>query len=155
MTKAWAVAQKILNFILIANPIGLIIAGIAALIAAGYLLIKNWDAVKNFFAGLWQGMKSGFAAAADWIIGKFKAMLGYVTEKWNAVKSFFGFGDDAAREADAQSGGGRSAPNETQLKSQSVRMQGEININGAPSGSTASAKTRGGRVDMNLVGANP
>lgn len=42
-TKAWAVVQKILNVVMSMNPIGLIIIGVAALIALIVVLIKNWD----------------------------------------------------------------------------------------------------------------
>lgn len=45
---------------LMANPIGLVITGIAALIAAGYLLYKNWDKVVKFLKGLWDGVKKYF-----------------------------------------------------------------------------------------------
>lgn len=54
ITLGMAVAQWILNGAMLANPIGLIVAGIAALIAAGYLLIKNWDKVTAFFTAAWK-----------------------------------------------------------------------------------------------------
>lgn len=42
-TAAWGVAQAELNAIMLANPIGLIIVGVAALIATVALAIKYWD----------------------------------------------------------------------------------------------------------------
>lgn len=42
-TKAWAVAQKAFNFIASLNPIGLIVAAIAAMIAIIVLCIKKYD----------------------------------------------------------------------------------------------------------------
>lgn len=47
--KIWAGAQWLLNAAMTANPIGLIIAAIAALIGVGYLLVKNWDKVIDVF----------------------------------------------------------------------------------------------------------
>jgi TP901 family phage tail tape measure protein len=44
-SKAAAVAQGILNAVMSANPIGLVIAAIVALIAIIILLVKNWDKV--------------------------------------------------------------------------------------------------------------
>jgi phage-related protein len=65
-------AQAILNAIMAANPIGLIIMAVIALIAIIILLVKNWDkvgpaikrafsAIGNFFKSLWEGIKSFFA----------------------------------------------------------------------------------------------
>ena len=59
VTKAWIVVQGILNVVLTANPIGLVIAAIAGLIAVVALVIthfkqltewvqKGWDKLKNF-----------------------------------------------------------------------------------------------------------
>lgn len=42
------------------SPIFLVIAAIVALIAIGYLLIKNWDAVKAFGTELWNHIVTGF-----------------------------------------------------------------------------------------------
>lgn len=36
-----------------ANPFVLVIAGVVALIAAGYLVYKNWDKIKAFFIRIW------------------------------------------------------------------------------------------------------
>ena len=44
--KAWTAAQWLLNIALNANPIGLIVIAIAAVVAAIVVLIKNWDDVK-------------------------------------------------------------------------------------------------------------
>jgi TP901 family phage tail tape measure protein len=46
-SKAAAVAQGIFNAVMSANPIALIIIGVAALIAVIVLLVKNWDKVKD------------------------------------------------------------------------------------------------------------
>ncbi|MDR2500665.1 MAG: phage tail tape measure protein, partial [Treponema sp.] len=50
-------------------PILAIIAGVAALAAGVYLLIKNWDAVAGFFKGLWDKICGFFSAAWEWIKG--------------------------------------------------------------------------------------
>lgn len=50
-TKVVTAAQWLWNVAMMANPIGLIIAGIAALIAGITLLIVKWDAVVSFFKG--------------------------------------------------------------------------------------------------------
>lgn len=62
-------AMLLMNAAMFANPIGLIIAGIAALIAIGYVLVKNWDTVKDVFMNFtplgW--IMKGITAAWDWL----------------------------------------------------------------------------------------
>ena len=50
MSKAITAAQWLWNAALSANPIGLVIAAVAALIAAGVALYHNWDKVTAFSA---------------------------------------------------------------------------------------------------------
>lgn len=69
--KAWSVAQWLLNAAMTANPIGLVIAAIAALAAAAYLIITNWDAVSKFFADLWSNIVT------------------IATDAWNGLTQFF------------------------------------------------------------------
>lgn len=68
-------AQWAWNVALTANPIGLIIVGIGALIGAGVLLIKHWDKVKSFFASLWSGMKKITGAAVNWLLDTLGLLL--------------------------------------------------------------------------------
>lgn len=44
---------------LVGGPIGWIVVGILGVIAAGYLLIKNWEKVKNFGLAVWGSLKAG------------------------------------------------------------------------------------------------
>ena len=88
-TWLWTAAQWALNAAMDANIIGLIILGITALIAAGVLLYKNWEPIKEFFSGLWDGIVSGFNAAIDWIIQKFTAVVDWVANKWEPISEFF------------------------------------------------------------------
>ena len=53
-TKVWTAAQWLLNLAMDANPIGVVIMGIAALAAGAYLIYRYWDALKDFFKG-WGG----------------------------------------------------------------------------------------------------
>ncbi|UED72158.1 phage tail tape measure protein [Brevibacillus sp. HD3.3A] len=55
-TKIWALAQWALNAAMAANPIGLVVAGVAALIIGGYLLFKNWDDISKKTVELWDNM---------------------------------------------------------------------------------------------------
>ena len=67
-----------------ANPITL---AIGAAIAAGLLLIANWDKVKAYFQGLWAQFAEGWAVTKESIVGAFNGAK-------EAVGNFFGwFGD--------------------------------------------------------------
>ena len=71
-------AQLGLNIAMIANPIGLIIVGIGLLIAAGFLLVRNWDKVKAFFGVLWGGILDIFKGGINGIID----MLNILPKIW-------------------------------------------------------------------------
>jgi TP901 family phage tail tape measure protein len=63
-TKAAAAGQWLLNAAMSANPIGLIIIAIAALVGVFILLWKRCAWFRNFWIGLWDRIKA--AAAAVW-----------------------------------------------------------------------------------------
>jgi TP901 family phage tail tape measure protein len=58
VSKAMTAAQWLFNAALRANPIGLVITAITALIAAGVALYKNWDTVSAYAQKAWGAMKS-------------------------------------------------------------------------------------------------
>jgi hypothetical protein len=90
-TNAQTIAQWAWNAAMAANPIGLIILAVAALAAGVYLLIKNWDKVKEFFAKLWDGVKAVFTAFWDWAKDLFFKYhpLGILITHWEDVKEWF------------------------------------------------------------------
>ncbi|MCL2084428.1 MAG: hypothetical protein FWH06_04115, partial [Oscillospiraceae bacterium] len=97
--KAWAAIQGILNAVTAANPIMLIVAAIGALIAVGYLLVKNWDKVKEFFVGLWDKIKGIFSGIGNWfkekfeaakeaVVGAFRGAIDWIKDNWKAIVAF-------------------------------------------------------------------
>lgn len=68
-TKTYTAAQWLLNAALTANPIGLIIVGIAALVAGLVLLYNKSETARKIMDALWSGMKKGAKAAIDFVIG--------------------------------------------------------------------------------------
>lgn len=61
--QAWAAAQWSLNAAMSANPIGIIIVAIAALVAGFIYLWNHSEAFRNFWIGLWEHIKT----AALWV----------------------------------------------------------------------------------------
>ena len=68
-TKLFAGAQKILNLVMTANPIGIVIAAVVALGTAFVLLYKKCEPFRNFINGIGAGIKKGFMAAVEWFKG--------------------------------------------------------------------------------------
>lgn len=81
-TGAWNIAAGIATtvttalgvaFAFLTGPIGLAILAIAAVIAVGVLLYKNWDTIKEKAAALWEGIKTVFGGIGQAISGAFKS----------------------------------------------------------------------------------
>ena len=87
-TWASTTAQWAFNSALLACPIGWVIAGIAALIAAGYLLYTNWDTIKQFFVSLWDNPSLAIQQFVNGIKDKFSDAFSWVQEKWQAISDF-------------------------------------------------------------------
>lgn len=116
ITKVGAAVQWLLNAAMSANPIGLIIIGIFALVAAFIWLWNNVDGFRNFFIAVWEGIKTATAAVINWFTtslpawwnsvvdgatAKFNSFLAWwhqlwasvgqgVATAWEGIKNFFG-----------------------------------------------------------------
>lgn len=83
-------AQWALNVALSANPIGLVVAGIAALIAIVAVVVRYWEPLSAFFTGLWGGIKSAFSTGYDYINGLITVSpLDLVMAAWEPLTGFF------------------------------------------------------------------
>ena len=107
--NAWAICQGVctvaqwaLNVAMSANPIGIIIVAIGALIAIGVAMWMNWDSIcawckqafqavgdffvsvgtsiGSFFSGLWTGIK-------DTAVGVWNRITGFLSGAWNTISS--------------------------------------------------------------------
>lgn len=99
-SKVAAAAQWVLNSAFWACPITWIVAGIAAVIAIGVLLYKNWDKVKAKTVELWQKFQEKFPAIAkivqlamvpiriaiQVVINIFKLLKAAAIALWNGIK---------------------------------------------------------------------
>lgn len=93
-TLAATVAQYSLNAAMWLSPTTWIIAGIAAVIAAGVLLWKNWDTVKAKATELWSSTKAVFGSIGNWFSEKWREAktrsIQAVTSMVASVNSWFG-----------------------------------------------------------------
>ena len=81
-------AQWLLNTALTANPIGVVVAAIGALIAVFVLLYKNSDVVRETLLGAWEAIKSGVGAAISAVTGFFQGLIDFISDNWQAVLLF-------------------------------------------------------------------
>ena len=86
--KAVTAAQWLLNAAMTANPIGLIIAAVVALIAVFVALWKNNEAFRNFFIGMWEGIKIFFSAFWIGIKEIVGGVIDWVKNNWAAIALF-------------------------------------------------------------------
>lgn len=75
--------------LLAANPVGLVIAAIAALIAIFVTLWNNCEAFREFWIGLWEGIKSIVSGAVEAIKGFFSGVADFFISAWDGVTEFF------------------------------------------------------------------
>ena len=109
--QAIGLFTKAIGFI--TSPVGIVIGIIAALIAIGVLLYKNWDTIKekasevwtaivDFLSGIWEGISEAWSSAWETIKGAlqavweaikavaspvFQAIGAVITTVWNSIKS--------------------------------------------------------------------
>lgn len=81
-----------LGVALMTTPVGWIVAGLAAIGAAAYVLINHWDAVSEFFVDLWDTVADKFGWAAHIIklvLWPITGMATLLIGAWSAVSTFF------------------------------------------------------------------
>ena len=78
----------LLNLTFLASPIFWVIAGIIALIAVFVLLWNKCEGFRNFFIGLWEGIKSAVSFAIEFIKGIFTGIINFVSSNWQALLLF-------------------------------------------------------------------
>lgn len=106
-TRIWTGIQAAFNLVMDANPIALIVLGLAALVAIAIVVYKNWDTLVSFFKHAWKDMKQWFEDGVKWVVNLFKgpwgnAILGAISvfmpfiglpllviKNWGVISGFF------------------------------------------------------------------
>lgn len=84
-TTVWTAAQTALNFVMNANPLGLVITAIAALAAGIYYAYNNSETFRNGVHWLWEKIKTG----ASWAVGAIQPVVDIFWTVVDAVKSAY------------------------------------------------------------------
>lgn len=99
-TKGLTIQQIALNMAMNANPIGLVITAVAALVGIGWMLYKNWDLVKAKTLQLWEMLDNNpIGRVIKWFI-KFVNPIGQainlflwlkenIYDNWETIKDKF------------------------------------------------------------------
>lgn len=96
-TRIAAIAQTVLNAALFANPIGLIILAVIALVAAIIILWKKSETFRKIVLAVWDAIKAAALAVAKWFTGTFvpwikgvwDAVAGFFVKAWDIIKAIF------------------------------------------------------------------
>ncbi len=105
----WTAVKAVwaLNGAMYANPVGLVIAGIAALIFAGWLLIRNWGRITKAWSDFWEGMRAKTHGVLERIRGGFKSMIDAIWALFPPwLKTLFRVGRYVVRVVGSGLGGG-------------------------------------------------
>lgn len=95
--KMWTIAQAILNGTMLLNPIGLVVAGVAALIAIIVVLWNKFAGLRGVVFGVWETFKlfanflrnavlNTIKGIADTFMGLGKIIQGIFSGNWDGVK---------------------------------------------------------------------
>lgn len=97
-TATWTAVQKGLNLMLTANPIGLVVAAIGALVAGVIAAYNNCETFREICDALWASVKTLATAVWSHLVKAFETVSGAIKKAWQWMKEFFGWDDEAAAE---------------------------------------------------------
>lgn len=86
-TKGATVAQKVLNTVMKANWIAIVIAAIVALVAGFIYFWNTSEEFRNFWIGLWEGIKKAVDTAVKGIQNAWNATVKWFTDTWDNIKN--------------------------------------------------------------------
>lgn len=93
-TKAMAAAQRVLNLVLRANPIGIVITAIMALVGVLIILYKKNETVRRIVDKVWAGIKKAIRTVVDWFSEtawpSFKKIINKVADAFSGLKDGVG-----------------------------------------------------------------
>lgn len=93
-SNIWKVAQIALNFVLSANPIGIVVMAIAALVGALIAAYNNCETFRNICDAVWAAVKKIASAVWDFLVKAFEKASAVIKKAWEWVKKFFGIKDE-------------------------------------------------------------
>ena len=88
-SKVWAGVTWLLDAAMSALPIIAIVAGIIALVAGIIYAYNHFKWFHDFVNMVWNGIKEGVKALADFFVGAWNGIVNTITAVWNGILGFF------------------------------------------------------------------
>jgi hypothetical protein len=88
-TKAWAAIQTAFNAVMTANPIGLVVIAIAALVAALVLAYNKSETFRNAVDAMFKFIKIAIGESVEFIKGYLNTVLGFYKSIFNGIASLW------------------------------------------------------------------
>lgn len=130
-TATWSAVQKGLNLILTANPIGLVVAAIGALVASVIAAYNNCETFREICDALWAQIKKLAQLVWGHLVEAFNTVTGAIKTAWQWLKEFFGWDDEGPAEEVNKTTGA--------IEAQTSAIEGNIRAKKKLSGLTLSA----------------
>ena len=86
--QGMTVAQYALNLAMSLNPIGIVVALLAGLVAAFVVLWNKSESFRNFWINLWENIKSAVSTGIQYVTGFFKNLISWVQKNWQSLLTF-------------------------------------------------------------------
>lgn len=86
-TRAWIIAQTALNFVLSANPIGLVIMGLAALAAAFYVAYQKVGWFRNIVDSVWKFIRNNWPLLLAILTGPIGGAVIFIVSHFGQIKA--------------------------------------------------------------------
>lgn len=80
-------AQKLMNAVMTANPIGLIITGIILLVGAFIYLWNTSEGFRNFWINLWDSIKNIVSTSVEWVRNVWDNFTSWLSETSNSISN--------------------------------------------------------------------
>lgn len=87
--KAWLIVQKALDVVMSMNPIGLIVAGVAALIAVVAICYNKFEGFRAVVLTVWDTIKGFAGIIKDLLISRIQSLLGAIGKVGEAFSKLF------------------------------------------------------------------
>lgn len=147
----WAIAQRVINFLLVSNPIGLVITAIGVLAYAIYDLYTNWEKYQLNFQVSIQNFVTGFARAKMEVYELLNA-IGMISDKeLTGAKLNFLENFTAGTKLKVEQIRANKSPNEAAAGLQGGGTTVNINSNGTEAKAEVTPR-QGAKVNMSKLG---
>lgn len=144
-SNAWKIAQIALNFVLSANPIGIVIMAIAGLVAILVAAYNNSETFRNICDQVWAVVKDLASAVWDFLVKAFEKASAVIKEAWEWVKKFFGLDDSGpAQQTEGIEKQTKALKENTKAKTENAQaaLRGNKKFNSPVSGSDKKDKDK-------------